>query len=247
MIPRKSRGVISDVRNYFFHQPEVPTLIDFPSLTEREEYGKRIMQRLGVEVDGYSILNVHQIGIRVPVRFAHEELMLWSENSPFWPNNIATIQDIDGSHEHISILLLGRATRVMRRWFRRIAPRFGTLFRLTALKIQNEPHGSDFDNARFALYECSGGYPIGVFFQYVRSPIESRGESEKAQVFFAVSFNFYGQEKWPRFAAKAWETIHNRVTSNILNRFKKLCEAEFRDYTSDTGIARLVARQIQSS
>lgn len=239
--------MVSDVRNYFFHKPEIPTLIEFPSLTEREEYGKRIMQRLGVEVDSYSVLNIHQIGIPVPVKFAHEEMVLWSEDSPFWPNHIATIQDIDGSHEHISVLLLGHATRTLRRWVSRIAPGFGTLFRMTALKIQNEPHDSDFDNARFALYECSGGYPIGVFFQYVRSPIASQGESEKAQVFFAVSFDFYGKEKWPRFAAKAWEAIHNRVTSNILNRFKKLCELEFRDYTSDTGIARLVARQIRSS
>ena len=189
-IPRRSRSLVSDVRNYFFHKPEVPTLIDFPSLTEREEYGKRIMQRLGVEVDGYSILNIHQIGIRVPVKFAHEELTLWGEDSPFWPNHIATIQDIDGSHEHISILILGQATRALRHWVRKIAPGFGILFRLTALKIQHEPHNSDLDNARFALYECSGGYPIGVFFQYVRSPIESLGESEKAQVFFAVSFNF---------------------------------------------------------
>ena len=239
--------MVSDVRNYFFHQPEVPTLIEFPTLAEREEYGKRILQRLGVEVDSYSILNVHQIGIDVPVRFAHEEIMLWSEDSPFWPNHLAPIQDIDGTHEHISILLLGRATRILRRWLRHIAPGFGTLFQLTALKIQNEPHASDLDNARFALYECSGGYPIGIFFQYVRSPIKSQGESKHSQIFFAVSFNFYGKEKWPRFAAKTWETIHNRVTANILNRFKKLCEAEFRDYTSDTGIAKMVARQIESN
>lgn len=246
MLPRKSRSVVSDVRNYFLHQPEVRTLIEFPSLAEREESGKRILQRLWVNVDSYSILNVHQIGIDVPVRFAHEEIMLWSEDSPFWPNHIATIEAIEGNHEHISIVLLGRATRFLRRWLKRIAPGLGTLFRLTALNIQNEPHPSDLDNARFALYECSGGYPIGIFFQYVRSPIESQGESKHSQIFFAVSFNFYGREKWPRFAARAWETIHNRVTSNILNRFKMLCEVEFRDYTSYTGIAKMVATQIES-
>lgn len=239
--------MVSDLRHYFFHKPEVDTLIDFSTLVEREEYGRRIMQRLGIQVEQYSILNVHQIGIKVPVRFVHEEMMHWSEDSPFWPNHIATIQSIDGSHENIDILLLGRASLVLRRWFRKILPNFGTLFHMTALRIQHEPHTSDFDNARFSLYECSGGYPIGVFFQYVRSPIESQGEIERAQLFFAVGFDFYGKKKWPRFAAKAWETVHNRVTANILNRFKRLCEAEFRDYTSDTGIARLVADKLRSS
>jgi hypothetical protein len=239
--------VISDIRNYFLHKPEIATLVDFPTLAEREEYGKRILQRLDVEVDQYSILNVHQIGIRVPVKFVHEEIMHWSEDSPFWPNHIATLQAIDDNLENIDILLLGRATRLLRQALRSIAPGFGKLFRMSALKIQHEPHSSDLDNARFALYECSGGYPIGVFFQYVRSPIESQGETGGAQLFFAVSFNFYGKLRWPRFAARAWETIHNRVTSNILNRFKLLCEAEFRDYTSETGIARLVAEKLEQT
>jgi hypothetical protein len=245
LVPRKSRSVVADLRNYFFHKPEVDTLIDFSSLAQREQYGKRILQRLGVDVDHYSVLNVHQIGIGVPVRFVHEELMHWNQDSPFWPNHIATIQSIDGSYEHISILLLGRATAKLRQWLRRIAPDFGLLFNMNALKIQHEPHPSDFDNARFALYECSGGYPIGVYFQYVRSPIESQGEVERAQLIFAVSFDFYGKQKWPSFVAKLWKAIHNRVTANVLNRFKRLCEAEFRDYTSDTGIARLVAEKLR--
>jgi hypothetical protein len=245
LVPRKSRSVVSDVRNYFLHDPEISTLVDFPSVTERHEFAKRILQRLGVDVENYSILNVHQIGIHVPVRFAHEEIMLWSEDSPFWPNHIATIESVDGSLERIRILLFGRATRVLRRWVKRLAPNFGTLFRLTALKIQREPHKSDLDNARFALYECGGGYPIGIFFLYVRSPIQFRGESDTSQLFFAVGFDFYGRQRWPRFAARAWEKIHNRVTANILNRFKLLCEAEFRDYTSDTGIAHLVAEQLR--
>ena len=112
-------------------------------------------------------------------------------------------------------------------------------------KVSDETLYRILDNARFALYECSGGYPIGVYFQYVRSPIESQGEVERAQLIFAVSFDFYGKQKWPSFVAKLWEAIHNRVTANVLNRFKRLCEAEFRDYTSDTGIARLVAEKLQ--
>lgn len=244
MVPRKSRSILADVRNYFLHKPEISTLVDFPSQLEREDSANRILQRLGVRVENYSILNVHQIGLDVPVRFAHEEIMLWNADSPFWPNHIATIESIDGSLERIRILLFGHATRLLRRWLKSLAPNFGTLFRMTALKIQREPRESDVDNARFALYECGGGYPIGIFFLYVRSPIQSRGESDSSQLFFAVSFDFYGQQKWPRFAARTWEAIHNRVTANILNRFKNLCEAEFRDYTSDDGLARMIAKQI---
>lgn len=241
MIPRRSRGVASDVRNYFFQKPEISTLIRFPTLTDREDYSSRIMQRLGVSVEDYSILNIHQIGIKVPVGFVHEEIMRWEGNSPFWPNHIATIELIDGSRENIEMNLFGQTTPRLRKWMRRIVPRFGTLFRMRAIRFQHRPHPSDLDNARFLLYECSGGYPIGIFFQYVRSPIESQGEVEKAQLFLAVSFDFYGKQRWPRFIASSWERIHNRVTANVMNRLKQICEAEFRKYTSDSGIAQQVA------
>lgn len=241
--PRRSRGVFSDLRNYFVHKPEISTVIEFPTREDRENYSKRILQRLGVDVEQYSIFNVHQIGIRVPVKFVHEEIMRWEGNAPFWPNHIATFDRIDGNRKNIEMNLLGQTAPGIRRWVRRIAPRFGTLFRMQAIKFQLEPHPSDFDNARFLLYECSGGYPIGIFFQYVRSAIESQGEVEKAQLFLAVSFDFYGKQRWPRFAARAWEKIHNRVTANVMNRFKLMCEAEFREYTSDTGIARLLANR----
>jgi len=244
--PRRSRGVFSDLRNYFLRRPEIPTLIEFPTEADRENYSKRILQRLGISVDSYSILNIHQIGIRVPVKFVHEELMHWEGNSPFWPNHIATIDRIDGSRKNIEMNLLGQTTPRIRRWLRRIAPQFGTLFLMKALRIQHQPHRSDFDNARFLLYECSGGYPIGIFFQYVRSPIESQGEVERAQLFLAVSFDFYGKQHWPRGVAHTWEKIHNRVTANVMNRFKQMCEAEFREYTSDTGIALLLAKRSPS-
>lgn len=247
MFPRRSRGVVSDLRSYVLHKPEVSTLIEFPTPEERENYSKRILQRLGVDVEGYSVLNIHQIGIRVPVRFVHEEMMRWEGNAPFWPNHIATIERIDGSRSNIEMNLFGQSTPTMRRWIRRLVPRFGTLFRMSALRLQHEPRDYDVDNARFSLYECSGGYPIGIFFQYVRSPIESQGEVEKAQLFLAVSFDFYGQQKWPRFVAYLWERIHNRVTANVMNRFKEICETEFREYTSDSGIARqLAARHVPS-
>jgi len=44
-----------------------------------------------------------------------------------------------------------------------------------------------------------------------------------------VGFNFYGKKNWPdtHIVNTAWERIHNRVTANILNRFKQLCEFRF--------------------
>jgi hypothetical protein len=44
-----------------------------------------------------------------------------------------------------------------------------------------------------------------------------------------VGFDFYGKAGGIdiRFINKIWEKIHNRVTSNILNRFKRLCEWRF--------------------
>ena len=71
------------------------------------------------------------------------------------------------------------------------------------------------DNARYLLYECSGGYPVGVCGIYIRSPIVDLGETEQAQAFFAVGFNFYGKETWSRKHTinKLWEGIHNRGSS----------------------------------
>lgn len=48
--------------------------------------------------------------------------------------------------------------------------KFIPLFNLDALKFQHLPGPSD-DNARFLLFESSGGYPIGIFTMYVRSSI----------------------------------------------------------------------------
>jgi hypothetical protein len=85
-------------------------------------------------------------------------------------------------------------------------PRFGRLFRLTIRKRQSVPDPTNFDNARYLVFECSGGYPI---------------------VIMAVGFNFYGRRDWPRIGIvnRAWEAIHNRVTGNVLNEFKHDCES----------------------
>ena len=100
---------------------------------------------------------------------------------------------------------------------------------MTALKFQHTPPASDDDNARYLLYKCSGGYPIGIFTLYVRSSIVENNEAEKAQLFSMVAFNFYGEKKWfyNNIINWIWEKIHNRVTTNILNRMKVIFEKKF--------------------
>ena len=51
-------------------------------------------------------------------------------------------------------------------------------------------------------------------------------------MFFAVSFDFYEKKNWSRLHPihSTWETVHNRATANIMNRFKQLQESKFRKY-----------------
>ena len=85
------------------------------------------------------------------------------------------------------------------------------------------------DNARYLLYKCSGGYPIGFFSMYVRSSIPEMSETEHSQLIFIVGFNFYGKARSARgrLMGKPWEWVHDRVTANVLNRIKRLCEWQF--------------------
>jgi hypothetical protein len=230
-----SRSILSDFKLYFLNRPAIPTRIRFSSEEEREDYTVRIKQRLGISVDDYRVLNIHQIGIDAPVKYVFEEIMTWHGDAPCWPNHIATVDRLDGSREHVRILLLGGLRRVTGgRW--PLAHGLGTLFKLDALRIQPVPDAANFDNARYLLYECHGGYPIGIFSVYARSSIAEQGESGATQAFMAVGFNFYGLWWWPgiRLVSKLWEGIHNRVTANVMNRFKQLCETRFREMADGT-------------
>ena len=91
-LPEKSRGILSDLRSYFITRPPIPTLIEFPSLAERVDYSQRILQRLGVDVDQYSVLNIHRIEIDAPVKFVFEEF--FSEGLAAQP---ATAEEFFGS------------------------------------------------------------------------------------------------------------------------------------------------------
>ncbi|MFH1936156.1 MAG: hypothetical protein ABIK52_01170 [Bacteroidota bacterium] len=217
MIPlpiTRTTGVLSDITRYFLRKPEYHTIITFQSEEEREVYCSSILQRIGIDVHQYNLMNIHRIGVEAPVSYLFHELMKWNGDSICWPNHIARVNLQDGKIENIVITLLGR---------------FAKLFVMKAIRIHRIPAANDTDNARYFLYQCSGGYPIGIFSIYVRSSIPERGEKEMSQLFFLVSFNCYGKQFWSRLNAldKLWEFVHNRVTSHVACRFKQLVEWKF--------------------
>jgi len=233
-LPKKSRGIWSDSRRFLLRRPAIPTLIDSSSETAREKYGQRIKQRLGVSVKDYAILNIHRIGIEMPAAYVFEELVEWKEMARCWPGHIAKLERIEGGLEHIDVLLFGRRKPLLGLKSTLFGLNVAPLFKMEMIKLQQTPSPSDLDNARYVLYKCRGGYPIGIFSVYVRSSIAQEGETEATQVFMVVGFNFYGREDWPRthIINRVWELIHNRVTSNVLNRLKRLCEVRMQDGTA---------------
>ena len=227
--PTMSKGLWSDIRKFLIHQPETPTLISFKSDAERENYSYRIMQRLGVEVSEYKILNVHQIGIDVPAKYIFDELLSWNGDSSCWPNHMAKVVRINHSLERIAIYLFGWLQ--FPSWFENsfLGRSFTPLFKMNSITIKKIPDDTSSDNARFLLYKTSGGYPIGIFSMYVRSSIEQQHEAHQSQLFLVVGFNFYGHQNWSnrKIINRFWEAIHDRVSSNVLNRFKQFCEWRF--------------------
>jgi hypothetical protein len=225
--PCEKKSLLCDLRIYFLSSPKITTLVEHRSPTEKENYRQRILHRIGVPVSDYSVLNIHRIGIDVPVKFVFEELLLWDDNSNYWPNQLARVKRINGSLEKILIYTLGiekiNLKGLLSKGFK-IKP----LFNMTALKFQNTPSPSDTDNSRFLLYECRGGYPIGIYTIFVRGPIAEQNEKEKTQLFSLVAFNFYGKKNWfySNLINPIWEKIHNRATSNILNRMKTEFESK---------------------
>ncbi len=220
-----------DLRYYFLTKPKIKTFIEHKSQTERESFSKRILQRIGVSVDEYSVLNIHKIGIEVPVKYVFEELLLWDSCSNYWPNRIARVKRINDSLEKILIYVFG-VEKFKFNWLLAKDIKIKPLFNMTALKFQyNPPANSGTDNARYLLYRCSGGYPIGIFTLYARSPIIEQNEFENTQLFSLVAFNFYGNKHWfySKLINPIWEKIHNRVTGNVLNRMKQEFENKFND------------------
>ncbi len=227
--PTKSVNFISDIKYFLFNKPKTPTLINFKSKSERENFSYRILQRLDIGVSKYQILNVHKIGINAPAKYVFEELLKWDGDSTCWPNHIAKVSRKNNRLENLYIYLFGW-TRYPP-WLNKglFGLNFIPLFKLNAINIQKTPDPMGADNARFLLYESSGGYPIGVFSLYVRSSIINLQEKEQAQLFLMVGFNFYGKEKLSKIKIvnRAWELIHDRVTSNVITRIKQLSEWRF--------------------
>jgi hypothetical protein len=223
--PSKSKNVFTDTWHFLIHKPKIQTLVKTQTEERRQEYNQRVLQRVGVDIDKNSILNIHQIGVNAPVSYVFNELLSWNGDSTCWPNHVARVERIDNQLEQIRILPFGWS----RYPFRFMKSLFGLhiipLFYLKSIRFKQVPDTFDFDNARYLLYRCSGGYPIGIFVMYVRSSIEALGEKASSQLVFAVSFNFYGKEKQKsKLVNKLWEAVHNRVTANVLNRIKQLSE-----------------------
>lgn len=224
----EDNSILCDIKNYFLNTPKIKTLVEHKSPEEKESISQRILQRIGVSVNEYGVLNVHKIGIDVPVKYVFEELLKWSGNSNYWPNQIARVKRINGNLEKILIYVLG-LEKVNPWGLLSNGIKFKPLFNMSAIKIQYSTPTTDTDNARYLLYKCSGGYPIGIFALYVRSSIKEQGETEKTQLFSLVAFNFYGKKNrfYNSLLNPLWEKIHNRATTNILNRMKVEFEDKF--------------------
>ena len=223
-------NIFTDIGHYFLHTPKIKTLIRFKTKEDRHKFSESIMQRIGIDVERYRLLNIHQIAIEAPASFVFNELMKWSGDSLCWPNHIARVNLLDTTLEKIRISLFsgsGSKNEGTKVFFH-----FPQLFMMKAIRIQPTPDQTDTDNARYFLYECSGGYPIGVFSIYVRTSIPERGEHAMSQLFFMVGFNFYGKTSLSslNLINATWEGIHNRVTANVANRFKQLCEWKFEHF-----------------
>jgi len=227
--PLRSKGVLSDISFFFLNTPTTPTLIRFQSKSEKHNYSQRIKQRLGINAEEYGILNIHQIGINAPVKYIFEELLKWNGDSTCWPNYIAKVDRVNNKLENIRIFLFGKTKYPFGLKNGIFGLKFIPLFNLSSIRFQLVPDSVDFDNARYLLYKSSGGYPVGFFSMYVRSPISEQQETEQTQLFLLVGFNFYGYKDWSKgnIINKIWEWIHDRVTANIMNRFKQLCEWKF--------------------
>lgn len=229
-------GLFADIRAFVLRRPAVPTFVHCSSPADREEFEQRILQRIDVNVHQYAILNIHRIVVDAPVLFVFEQFRTWEPESVWWPNHIARLEATDRELNHIRVFFLGRKKHFLGLKTSFFGLNVIPLFEMHVLNAREIPDARDFDNARYMVYRCSGGYPVGIVGIYVRSSIPARGEADHTHVFFAVGFNFYGKEDWPKrhVINSVWERIHNRVTGNVLNRFKTECEARFAKVLSGT-------------
>lgn len=225
--PSISKGILTDLSYFFLSKPKYETFIKFDSAEERYDYNQRIMQRIEIDTNEYSILNLNKIGIDAPVNHIFNELLQFKGNPSCWPNHIAKVDRINNDYRHIRILPFGWKRYPFKSMKSFLGIPIIPLFLLNSLRVKEVPDNYDFDNARYLVYECTGGYPIGILAIYIRSSIPEMGETSKSQLIFGVGFNFFGKQKWQKnkkLVSKLWEWVHNRVTANVLNRIKQLSE-----------------------
>lgn len=221
------RNLLDDVRDFVVHRPAIPTFVPASSPEQREDFARRVLERVEVPVAQYAILNIHRIGVEAPVPFVFEQFRTWEPRSVWWPNRIAALEAADRELRDIRVYFLGRRKPLLGLKTALFGLNVVPLFSMQVLKVRDDPGDRNVDAARYTVYRCGGGYPVGVVIVYVRPPIPGREDRAPSQVFFVVGFNFYGREDWPRrhLVNSVWEGIHNRVTGNVLNRFKIECEA----------------------
>jgi len=164
-------------------------LVLFQSAQEHFEYSQRIMQCIGIGTNKYSVLNIHRISVDAPPSYVIEELLQWNGYSTCWPNYIAKLDRIDNDLGKIRILPF-EWKKFPWKTKSILGIKLIPLFLLNSLKFKMQPDSYDFDNARYLLYDCSAGYPIGIFAMYMRSSVMELGEKGAPQLFFGVSFNF---------------------------------------------------------
>lgn len=99
--PSRSKNVFTDAVNFLIHSPKTQTKIRFDSPDARKEYNNRIMQRVGIDTKKYSVLNIHKIGIDVPVNYVFNELLNWNGDSTCWPNHVARVERKNNKIEEI--------------------------------------------------------------------------------------------------------------------------------------------------
>jgi hypothetical protein len=141
--PPKSTGIFSDIRLFFLDKPDIETHIRLHSEEERMFYSKNILQRTGIGVDTFSVLNIHRIGIETPVSFVFEELLKWNGDSSCWPNHIAKVTLKNDKLDKIKVNLFGWPSDPFKPKKGLASLQLFHLFNMNAIKIQYTPDPFD--------------------------------------------------------------------------------------------------------
>ncbi len=160
----------SDFSEYIFRRPARQTLICFKTSAEREDLSQRILQRIDVGVEEYSVLNLHKIGINVPGRFVFDELMTWNDDSPYWPNRLARVKRISENLDQVDIYFMGLQRLFNFRFLGASGIDLPPLFQLTKLSSNMHPRPRIWitpdpscipaaEDIRLVFFPCMSGHP----------------------------------------------------------------------------------------